>query len=155
MADSALHKVWDSLVTALEAIRSDDGYHHTVATVTPDLVSLMALPAPRTPALMVLHDGETSLRTFRLGSYVEDRFAFLVEGRIDAPGLTSGEKAGAYADLVADLERAVTRDPTRGGVANHTYVRGTRGPYCGLDAGGMVLFQARLEVIVVREVGES
>lgn len=155
MADSALHQVWDSLVTALEGIRADDGYHHTVQTVTPELVLLAGLPSPKTPALMVLHDGETSTRTFRLGSYVEDRFAFAIEGRLDAPGLTSGDKAGAYANFLADVERAITRDPNRGGVASWTGLRGVRGPFFGADAGGMVLFLARVEVIVVREVGES
>lgn len=155
MADSTLHAMWDSLVTALEGIRTDDGYHTTVKTVTPELVSLVSLPAPLCPALMVIHDGETSTRAFRLGSLVEDRFAFVVEGRIDAPGLTVGDKAGAYADLLADIERAVTRDPNRGGVASWTGVRGVRGPYLGLDTQGVVLFQARIEVLVVRQVGES
>lgn len=155
MADSALHRAWDSLVTALEGIRLEDGYHHTVQTVSPELLLVQALPAPKVPALVIVHDGETSTRTFRLGSLVEDRYVFLVEGRIDAPGLTSGDKLAAFSDFVADLERAVTRDPTRGGVASWTGVGGVRGPYLGLDTQGVVLFQARIEVLVVRQVGES
>ncbi len=155
MGDSVLHQVWDSLVAALEGIRADDGYSTTVRTVTPELLVVATLPAPRVPALVVLHDGETSTRTFKLGALVEDRLAFIVEGRIDAPGLTSGDKLGAYSDFVADIERAVTRDPTRGGVASWTGVRGVRGPYMGLDHSGIVLFQARVEVLVVRTVGES
>lgn len=155
MADSVLRTVWDSLVTALEGIRADDGYHATVQTVSPELLMVATLPAPKAPALVIIHDGETSTRTFKLGALVEDRLAFLVEGRIDAPGLTSGDKLAAFSDFVADIERAVTRDPTRGGVASWTGVRGVRGPYMGMDHSGLVLFQARIEVLVVRTVGES
>lgn len=155
MADPTLTRVWDSLVTALEGITTADGYRTSVQTVTRDLVSIATLPAPKVPALLILHDGETSTRTYRLGGVVEDTLAFIVEGRIDAPGLTAGDKAHAYADLLADIERAVTRDVTRGAAANWTAVRGVRGPYFGLDASGVVLFQVRIEVVSIRTVGES
>lgn len=155
MADPALTLIWDSLVTALEGIRVEDGYHTTVQTVTRELVSISALSSLKVPALLILHDGETSTRQYRLGGVIEDRLSFIVEARIDAPGLETGEKAHAYAALLADIERAVTRDVTRGGAAAWTYVANTRGPYMGLDAGGVVLFQVRIETVSVRTVGDS
>ena len=155
MATPTLEAVWASLMDALGAINANDGYHTTVQTVTRDLVSIASLSSVKVPALLVMHDGETSTRQYRLSSQVECRESFIVEARIDAPGLETGEKAGAYADLLADIERAVTRDVTRGGAANWTYVAGVRGPYMGLDAGGVVLFQVRIEVVAVRTVGEG
>jgi len=149
-----LRRVWASLVTALEGITAGADYHHTMKWVTTDLVSLLSLNAQQTPALIVMADGEGAQRVFHMAGQIKDTLGFVLEGRLDAPGLTVGGKADAYARMLLDIEYALTRDVTRGGLASATFVRPAKGPFMGLDATGIVQWQQRVDVVVVRDTGE-
>lgn len=153
--DPILRRVWASIMTALEGITSGTTYHHTVRFVTSDLVSLLSLSPQQTPAIMVMADAEGAQRVFHMAGQIRETYAFVLEGRVDAPGLTVDAKRDAYARLLTDIETALTRDVTRGGIAGATFIRSPKGPFMGLDQTGIVQFQQRVEVIVVRNTGEG
>ncbi|MBK9497040.1 MAG: hypothetical protein IPO08_21515 [Xanthomonadales bacterium] len=152
--DPILRRVWASLVTALEGIVSGSDYHSTVRFVSTDLVNLLSLSSQQTPAFLVMADGEGAQRLFHMAGQVKETFSFVLEGRLDAPGLLVSAKADAYARMLLDVEYALTRDVTRGGIASATFIRSPKGPFMGLDTTGIVQWQQRVDVIVVRDTGE-
>lgn len=152
--DPILRQLWASLMTALEGIVSGTTYHHTVRVVTSDLVSLLSLSPQQTPALMVMADAEGAQRTFHMAGQIRETYPFVLEGRVDAPGGLVDAKRDAYARLLLDIEYAVTRDVTRGGIASATFVRAPKGPFMALDNSGIVQFQQRIDCVVVRRTGE-
>lgn len=152
--DPILRQLWASIMDALEGITGGANYHHTVKFVTSDLVSLLSLSPQQTPALMVMADAEGAQRTFHMAGQVRETYPFVIEGRVDAPGLVADAKRDAYAQLLTDIEYALTRDVTRGGIAAATFVRPPKGPFMGLDNTGIVQFQQRVDCVVVRMTGE-
>ena len=152
--DPLQRQVWASLMEALGDIRAGAHYHYTMQTVSSDLMSLLSLPSQQCPAVMVMASGEGASRVFHMAGQVKERYVFQLEGRVDAPGLTADAKRDAYARILLDIEYALTRDVTRGGIASATFVLPANGPYIGFDQAGVVMWQQRVDVLVVRDTGE-
>jgi len=152
--DPILRQVWASLVTALEGITGGSDYYSTVKFVSTDLVNLLSMSSQQTPAFIVMADGEGAQRVFHMAGQIKETLSFVLEGRLDAPGLTVSAKSDAYARMLLDVEYALTRDVTRGGLASATFVRAPKGPFMGLDTSGIVQWQQRVDVVVVRDTGE-
>lgn len=152
--DPIQRQVWASLMDAIADIQAGANYHHTVRTVTSDVVSLLSLSSQQCPAVMVMASGDGSVRTPHMAGQVKERLVFQLEFRIDAPGLTVDTKRDAYTRFLLDLEYALTRDVTRGGLASATFVLPANGPYMGFDTAGVMQGQQRVDVVVVRQTGE-
>lgn len=143
-----------SLVTALEGIVGGSTYHHSIKTVSTDLMLLSSLPVDACPAVLVVPEREGSARDYLMGSTVMDTYAFLLECRVDGPGLTMGERVASYQRLRQDIEYALTLDQSRGGLAVETRLDPPIGPFLGLGTDPQVHFQQRVLVVAVHQVGE-
>lgn len=152
--DPLQRQVWASLMDAIAGISAGAHYHHTVKTVTSDLVSLLSLSAQQCPAVMVMASGAGAGRAHHMGGQVKDRLVFQLEFRVDAPGLVVDAKRDAWTKFLLDLEYALTRDVTRGGLASATFVLPADGPYMGFDTAGVMQGQQRVDVVLVRATGE-
>jgi hypothetical protein len=151
MADPALYTVWVALADALEGIRGDAGYHTTVRTVTTDPLQLETLPAPLTPAIVVVFNEELTTREAESMPEVDgETLVFSLLSRVDDTGLDKVSRIRTYAHLRDDLFRAVRADVTCGGVAWDVSIRGVSGP--GLDQGRIL---ARHDVTVRVSVEDS
>lgn len=151
MADPALYTIWAALASALEGIRVDSGYHTTVRTVTTDPAQLEALPAPLTPALVVMFNEEATTREADSMPGIDgEALVFTLLSRVDDTGLDKLSRIRTYANLRDDLYRAVRADVTFGGVAWDASIRGVSGP--GLDQGRIL---ARHDVVVQVTVEDS
>lgn len=148
------HRILTSIVTALEGIDGTAQYHHTVKTVTTDLQLLTSLSSDRCPALMVVPEREGSSRNYLMGSQKVDTYAFTIEGRVDGPGLLMGTRVRAFTELLLDIEYALTRDQSRGGIAVETRLDPPSGPYLGIGSDPQVHFQQRVSVVGVHSLGE-
>lgn len=129
MAATMLETVWLYLAEAFAGIRPEDGYRHTVRTVTTDPAQLEALPTPLTPACVLLYD-ESASRTPAVSMPGVDEYtmAFRSLWRVDAIGTDTESRVKAFADLRDDVRRAVATDPTCGGVAIDTRIVTGSGP---------------------------
>lgn len=152
-----LEAVWTSLVEAIAGIRKGADYHTTVRTVVMDL-DLTPTLAPRdvTPLVLVLADADASSRADRMGGIVDETLVFQCECRIDVDVEGMPESTGkleAFARFKRDIEFAVTRDITRGGIASGTYLKRCKGPFFA-PGSPIVFFQQEITVRVVRMAGE-
>lgn len=154
MSAPILETVWNNLATAIRAISVAGGYHYDVddEAVFTDAVNLMNIP--QSPAVM-LGPSEGSGRSFLASMRVRDRVVFSVEAKVDADGLSTTRKLEAFSRFAADIERAVTRDITRGGYAVRTLVRPPIGPFMGFGAQQQVFFSVDIEIDLIRAYGAS
>lgn len=152
--DPIQRQVWASLMDAIAGIRAGANYHHTVKTVTSDVISLLSLPSQQCPAVMVMASNAGAARTPHMAGQVKERLPFMLEFRVDAPGTVVDAKRDAWTKFLLDLEYALTRDVTRGGLASATFVLPADGPYMGFDTAGVMQGQQRVDVVVVRQTGE-
>jgi len=146
--------VWTDLAEALRGIRSDGGYTHTVE---PDAVvtePVMALTVARSPFLVVGPTEGTSRQFLASMRVRENPLLFAIEGYLDVDGLDPMRKAEAMSTLAADIERALTRDLTRGGHAVRTLVRA---PEFGMGFGAQsrVYVGVLVAVDLIRQYGAS
>ena len=148
------HRILASLVVALEGIDGSSEYHHTVKTVSTDLMLLTSLPADRCPALLVVPELDGAARNYLMGSTKVDTYAVLIEGRVDGHGLLMGARVRAFTELLLDIEYALTRDQSRGGIAVETQLHPPMGPYLGIGTDPQVHFQQRVTVTAVAALGE-
>ena len=129
MAAPTLQTVWQYWADTFGAIRSGDGYHHDVRTVTTDPLALEQLAGPLTPACVVLYDEAASGNTpVSMPGRDEQRMVFRTIWRVDATGLDTAGRVKAYADLRDDVRRAVAADVTCGGVAWDSRITAGEGP---------------------------
>jgi hypothetical protein len=152
MSTPILQSIWDSLATALRAINTTAGYHYTVPSgaVYQDMVNVQL--APLAPCI-VIGPSEGGSREFKPSMRVRERIVFALEARVDADGTDVDRKAEAYAKFLADIEKALTVDITRGGLAARTLLRRPVGPFMGFGQQAQVLFSQEVEVDLVRTYG--
>lgn len=151
MATTTLEAVWAGLVEALAAIDPSDGYFRSVRTVSTDRLQLESLQTPLTPALVVLLDEQQTLTLAdSMPSQDGATFVFRLLGRIDCPGLDASARVTAYAELRADIRRALARNATLNGAAWDTRIIGGVGP--DMDQGRIVF---RFDVAVSTTIADE
>lgn len=146
--------VWDDLVEALALITTGGGYHYTLsaANISTDMINLIGWP---TAPVVMIGPSEGSSRVFLASLRARDRIVFGLEARVDAPGTDPARKGEAFTDFVADIERALMVDMTRGGFAARTLIRPPVGPFMGFGAQQQVLFSQEIEIDLIRAYGAS
>ena len=154
LADPLELRILDALVESLEGIQAGLVYHHTVKTVTTNLLLLASLSSQQCPALIIVPEREGSQRNYMMGSTVADTYSYLIEARVDAPGVLMGERMEAHLRLKRDIEFAVTSDQSLGGLAVETRTEMVQGPYPGIGNDPQVHWQQRVTVVGVHQVGE-
>jgi hypothetical protein len=109
-----------NILTVLRGIRAEDGYRTTVAEVTERKSSFAR--AARSPALAVASVRERVRH--QPAGFVRRVVRILITGFVKPPkGI---DKRQAARDLMADVQRALLADPSRGGCAVMTLVRELR-----------------------------
>lgn len=151
--DPILLRVWQSLSESLRAIQGPPLYHYTVRPE--DVVEEPTNPmnVVRTPFLVV---GPTDggARDFKASMRVRDRLVFTVEAYIDVVGMDPIRKAEAMSRIAADVEYALTRDLSRGGLAVRTLIRSPEFG-AGFGATNRVYVGHLVEVDLLRPYGET
>lgn len=151
MPATTLETVWLYLAETLAGISADTGYRTTVRTVTTDPAQLEALVSPLTPALVVLFDEEQSRAAAgEMPGRDDAALVFRVLARVDCGGLDTAARVRTYADLRADVRRAVAADITCGGVAWDCRITAGVGP--DMDQGRLL---ARWDVTVNAVIDEA
>ncbi len=147
--------VLQSIVDALRAMGPQIGCTYQVARdedVTLDrrnLATVFSLPA------FVVEPEGGGQREFLPANRIKDRFPVVIYGRVDATGLSdSARRLTVFEQLAADVERCLTRDITRGGLAIDTRVLPPREPYIELDPVNSVYLEQPVEVVVRRIYGQ-
>lgn len=107
-----------SLQAALQAISVSGGYFNDLkaTSVTIDAAALEMVPSTEVPWICVAAKVEPIGRDFNTSRpvAVKDRWRFILNARVDAPGGASTEARNAVmAQLEADIEKALTVDPER------------------------------------------
>lgn len=146
-----------NMQTALQAITASAGYFNTIkpTSVVLDAVALMSVSPTELPYIVLGHRVEPIERSFATSRPVaiQDRWRITLEARIDQPGTGSARKLTVLSQLEADIEKALTVDPQRGGLALYTYVQqGTR--YTGLPDQDMTYLEIPVEVLLQRAYGQ-
>lgn len=145
--------VWDNLVTALALIDGTADYTYTLESenIYTDMVNLMQLPG--TGPFVVIGPSDGHGRKWLPTMRMRETVIFGLEARVDAPGTTADRKGEAFTLFAKDIERALTRDITRGGLAARTLLRPPVGPFMGFGAQQQVLFSQEIEIDLVRTYG--
>lgn len=155
MADlSKRDGVLDDLCTTLRAMRKANGYTWDVQTesVTRDPVNILAVPEASLPFFMVEPTPQGSFR-FMPAMQVQHDFNVLITARVDANGNEADRKSKAWEALIADLEKALVADITRGGRASDTRL-GEPSPLVGLGTDGIVIVTLPLTIKLWRTYGQ-
>jgi hypothetical protein len=112
------------------------------------------VPATETPFLVIGHRVEPVSRDFK-GSRptaIQERWRFVLEAALDAPGSDTARKLTASAQFAADVEVACVQDPQRGALALYTYVMQPT-TYTGLANQNRLYVEVPIEVLVQRQYG--
>lgn len=152
--DVELLKAVQAVQTAIRAINGQIGYHVTVHpdSVTLDPVNLLTMPVGALLPFFVLELTDQGDRTFEPADMVEDRRVVAITWRHDVPGRSYDRKMIAFAQIEADLERALATDPTLGGLAVDIRLRqGTR--LVGDPTNDIVIGMHLLDVHLYRQYG--
>lgn len=99
------------MLTALRGIRREDGYHHDVRRVVEGAVGFESVGSFPTLALQLLRDRVES----QPSHHRRRTLRFSVTGFVRPP--SGMDRHGAARELIADVDRALAADPTRGGAA--------------------------------------
>lgn len=143
-----------SLATALRGIRQADGYYYTVKpeSVMLDPVNILTVAATALPVFLVEPSTE-GVRTYQPANRLEYAFFASITARVEADSLGASRKTEAWERLLADIERALTRDITREGLAIDTRL-GEPTPLSTIGPDSMVLVLQPVELRHVRVYGE-
>ncbi len=110
--------------TALRAISTAAGYGWTVRadSVALDVCNIFDVPVEHLPFFIVepTDDGQ---RTFEPAMQLEDEFVATLTCRVDAKGEGADRRNTIGLQLAADIEKALTLDVERGGLAADTRLR--------------------------------
>jgi len=155
MADSQRLAIRKSVQAALQAMSVAGGYHWDVkpSSVVRDPVSLLTVAATETP-FFVLGETEPMNRTFFPAMEMEDAILLRLYARVDAPGLEANRKDDAFENLIADIEKALTVDITRGQNAIDTRLHQPEASATGLPNQNMVLVMQPIEIRTHRQYGQ-
>ena len=147
--------IQQSLATAIRAMTVAGGYTYNVqaTSVMLDPVNLETLSPAMLPAFYV-HIDSPGERGFLSPMRVKDRLNFTVVARADATGLAFDRKHTTFAALVADLEKALTVDITRGGLATDTKLGQPEAPLMQLGNGNIVVVVQPVSVLTYRVYGQ-
>lgn len=119
-ADSQRLQVLEAIQTKLRAITAGALYNNTVkstSVVLDPTVNIMTVPTTETPFFMVEPTPEGS-KFYMPSMRLKHNFQVVITARVDAAtGTGTSRKTEAWEKLIADIEVALTRDITLGGVA--------------------------------------
>lgn len=112
--------ILDDLVTALEVLKTITpgvDYRHKLATVTTDPRTIEEVPTLQTPWALVV--GDVGASTPKVTKCYNDEMTVTIQGYVwkDAtrfPGLSAPD---LLEEVMADCEKAIEVDPSRGGIA--------------------------------------
>lgn len=145
-----------NMQAALQAISTAAGYFNDIkpTSVVLDAQALAPVSPTEVPFIVLGHMVEPVNREWGrsrsgvLGA-IQDRWRIVLEARVDAPGLGTARKLTALTNFEADVEKALTLDLQRGGLALYTYVmQGTR--FTGLANDPMSYLQIPVEILLDR-----
>jgi hypothetical protein len=146
-----------SMQTALQAIATASGYYNDVKPTSVVLdapTSLSAVSPTEVPYFVLGHLVDPVNRDWHrsrggtLGA-IQDRWRITVEARVDANGTTTSRKRTALAQLEADIEKALTVDLFRGGLAEYTFVMQATGSM-GLGNQNITYLSVPVDVLISR-----
>ena len=147
MADSQRLAIRKNLQAALQAISRASGYHNDVkaTSVRRDPVYLLTVPPTELP-FFVLGETDPLQRVFTPALGVEDHILVKLYARVDSPGLDTSQKDDAFENLLADIERALTVDITRGGNASDTRLHPAEAAAMGAANQPIVILSQAIEI---------
>lgn len=139
---------------ALRAIQDPSVYFYPARpeNVFLDPVNLMGLPSTSLPAFVVEPDN-TGRRSYQPAEVLRYEFAVLITARVDAEGIATDRKTVAGEKLLADIERALTVDITRGDRAVDTRLDEPV-TSCDVGASNMVVVRQPLRILHFRQYGQ-
>lgn len=159
MADSQRLSVRKNIQAALQAMTINGGYHWDVRadSVVRDPVALDFVSTTETP-FFVLGQLEpmknTGARAFLPALQLEDELLMNIFVRVDAPGSNPNRKDDAAEHMLADIEKALTVDITRGGYAIDTRLHQPPAAVIGLPTEDRMILTQPVEIRVQRSYGQ-
>lgn len=159
MSEPLIYQVILNIQTALRGISQSTGYNYTVrsSSVIVDPANVIVAPLTETPIFVIGHRvepvGERSFTTSRPNA-VKERWRVTMEIVVDVENdLEDGsKKAAARFRLVQDIERALTVDPTRGGIALYTYVMQDTA-YPDIESQTRLYLEVPVDILMQRSYG--
>jgi len=155
-SDSVRLAILKDLQTAVRTINGPPLYHTTVkasSVVLDPGVQITNVPSTELPWVVIEPDSRGTPH-YLPSMRVRDEFHVLITARADAPtGLDPSRKVTTWEALLADLEVAVTRDITRGGLAIDTRIVQME-PACDAGAGVMTFVRMLLRIPLIRTYGQ-
>ena len=158
MADPIALTVLENAASALRAIATGAGYHYTVksTSVVLDPIEIL-LVSPTECPFLVVHFAGPGKREFMPALRMKDELRLAVVGCVicDGPGgVVADPKMAAWANLAADIEKALTVDATRGGNAIDTRLDQPDEPMLGFGGQNRVIVVQPVRVILRRVYGQ-
>lgn len=147
------YQVLLNLQTALQAITTAGGYHHTVAATAVKLdpnQNVQALIAPGGPRPFIVIEMKPERREYQPSRRVQIVLPWTVHVVHDADVTSDVSRARTHARASADVEQAVAVDLTRGGRAIDTRVITSE---LGGTDGEEVWTMVDLEIALIRTYG--
>jgi hypothetical protein len=145
--------VLKSMQTALQGISTAAGYYFDVRAEAVTLDRRNLATATLLPAF-VINSGAGGTRTYFPSMRMREIFPVVIYGRADAMGIRDmSRRQTIFERLVADLERALTRDITRGGLAVDTRLQSPLEPYMEMDPINSVYIEQPVDVTLRRVYG--
>ena len=147
----------EAIQTKLRAINGNPTYFSTVKSTSVVLdpgVNMFTVPSTELPFFIVEPTPEGS-KFYMPAMRMQHRFQVVITARNDAPGGTStSRKMETWERLIADIEVAMTRDVTLGGIAADVRLtEATPGFDLNAQASTIIVVQP-LNVLLVREYGK-
>lgn len=155
--DTNAKAILANLTTTLRGMTIAGGYHWDVkaSSVVNDPVVLETVSPTELPFFYVSFAGGDGRRDYQMNRILKERIAFIIVGRMpNANGLADDRKLETYANGVADLEKAIAVDISRGGHAIDTQLAQPDEPLVGIGQQNMVIVVQRLTVLTRRTYGK-
>lgn len=158
MSTPAIHQIVLSMQTALRAIQQSSGYNYSIlsTSVLVDPSNIVTAPLTETPVMVLGHRIEPVDRDFKgtKPTSVQDRWRITIEAIVDVENDLddNSKKMAARFRLAQDVEKALTQDLQRGGLALYTYVM-QDSAYPDVDSQNRFYMEIPVEVLMQRTYG--
>jgi hypothetical protein len=146
--------VLHSIAEALRSMGPQTGCYFQVTREEDVTLDSRVLADAKSLPAFVVQPAPGGTREFQPANRMKETFPVLISGRVDATGISDmARRITAFELLVADLERVLTIDITRGGIAVDTRAQSPREPYVDPDPVNTVYIEQPVDVILRRIYG--
>lgn len=146
--------VLQSIAAALRSMGPQTGCYFQVTRDEDVTLDSRALSDAKSLPAFVVQSTAGGTREFQPSLRMKEVFPVLISGRVDATGISDmARRITAFELLVADLERVLTIDITRGGLAIDTRAQAPREPYTEPDPVNTVYIEQPVDIILRRIYG--